>query len=133
MPPGSVTAGSPKPNDRKQLWRELAVIRFGFPGNWGEQGADAGLYENSDIWGIRILILEPVSDAIQQELSRHFALVSKSEERIRILGEFPVRKFLKDGKQPLDPDGNPGHQLPGQGASRRRLDLPDAGRATAWC
>src|SRR5262249_55808677 len=38
---------------------------------------------------------------------RHFALTSNAEERIRILGEFPVRKFGADGKQPLDPDGNP--------------------------
>jgi hypothetical protein len=37
----------------------------------------------------------------------HFALGSNSEERVRILGEFPVRKFSTDGKQPLDPDGNP--------------------------
>jgi hypothetical protein len=106
VPPGSVTARSSKPDDRKNLWRELAVSRFGFPGNWGEQGADAGLYQNSDIWGIRILILEPVSDALTKKPG-HFALVSGSEERIRILGEFPVRKFSKDGKQPLDPDGNP--------------------------
>jgi hypothetical protein len=104
--PGSVTARSTKPGDRKHLWRELSVSRFGFPGNWGEQGADAGLYENSDIWGIRILILEPVSDVIANKRG-HFALVSNGEERIRILGEFPVRKFSKDGKQPLDPDGNP--------------------------
>jgi hypothetical protein len=106
VPSGSVTAVSSKPNDRKQLWRELAISRFGFPGNWGEQGTDAGLYENSDIWGIRILVLEPVSDVVHQK-RRHFALGSNSEERIRILGEFPVRKFSKDNKQPLDPDGNP--------------------------
>ena len=67
VPAGSVTAVSAKPNDRKQQWRELAVSRFGFPGNWGEQGADAGLYENSDIWGIRILVLEPVSDVVSQQ------------------------------------------------------------------
>ena len=106
VPPGSVTARSAKPEDRKHLWRELAITRFGFPGNWGEQGADAGLYENSDIWGIRILILEPVSDVVSKKRG-HFALGSDAEERIRILGEFPVRKFSKDGKQPLDPDGNP--------------------------
>jgi hypothetical protein len=106
VPPGSVTAVSTRPNDRKHLWRELAISRFGFPGNWGEQGTDAGLYDNSDIWGIRILILEPVSDVIHQK-RYHYALGSNSEERIRILGEFPVRKFSKDGKQPLDPDGNP--------------------------
>ena len=57
VPPGSVTAQSPRPNDRKQMWRELAPTL----GNWSQQGADAGLYENSDIWGIRIVILEPVS------------------------------------------------------------------------
>ncbi len=104
VPPGSVTARSPKPNDRKQMWRELAPTL----GNWSKQGADSGLYENSDIWGIRIVILEPVSDLghRQEPQSRHFALVSKSEERLRILGEFPVRKFGANGKQPLDPDGN---------------------------
>ena len=106
VPPGSVTARSAKPDDRKRQWRELAVSRFGFPGNWGEQGADAGLYENSDIWGIRILILEPVSEVLMKKPG-HYSLVSNSEERIRILGEFPVRKFSRDGKQPLDPDGNP--------------------------
>lgn len=116
VPPGSVTARSAKPEDRKQLWRELSVSRFGFPGNWGEQGADAGLYSNSDIWGIRILILEPVSDVLTKKPG-HFALGSDAAERIRILGEFPVRHFLpspsgrgvggEGGKQPLDPDGNP--------------------------
>ena len=44
----------------------------------------------------------------QEPQSRHFALVSNSEERLRILGEFPVRKFGRpEGTQPLDPDGNP--------------------------
>ena len=105
VPEGSVTAMSRTPTDRKRQWRELAVSRFSRPGNWGEQGADAGLYDNSDIWGIRILLLEPVSDAVFRE-RRHFALGSRSEERLRILGEFPVRKFNGD-KQPLDPDGNP--------------------------
>jgi hypothetical protein len=105
----SVTAASATPTDRKKQWRELAISRFGKPGNWGEQGSDAGLYDNSDIWGIRILLLEPVSDAVFKE-RRHFALGSNSEERIRILGEFPVRKFNGDD-QPLDPDGNPDTSL----------------------
>lgn len=105
VPEGSVTAVSRKPDDRPFQWRELATSRFSRPGNWGEQGADAGLYDNSDIWGIRILVLEPVSDAVYQE-GNHFTPVSNAEERLRILGEFPVRKF--DGKtQPIDPDGNP--------------------------
>lgn len=105
VPEGSVTAQSRTPDNRVAMWRELSVSRFGKPGNWGEQGGDAGLYSNSDIWGIRIVVLEPVSDAVFRE-RRHFALGSNAEERIRILGEFPVRKFDGD-QQPLDPDGNP--------------------------
>jgi hypothetical protein len=105
VPDGDVTAGSAQPGDRKALWRDLSVTRFGRPGNWGEQGADAGLYDNADIWGIRMVVLEPVSDVVYQR-QRHFALGSNSEERLRILGEFPVRKFDGDN-QPLDPDGNP--------------------------
>jgi hypothetical protein len=110
VPEGSVTAGSSnaKPDDPLTLWRELAVARFDRLANWGEQGADAGLYDNGDIWGVRILILEPVSHAVYQK-RRHFALGSNAEERIRILGEFPVRKFddSQGGEQQLDPDGNP--------------------------
>ncbi|NIP92245.1 MAG: hypothetical protein GWO24_01720, partial [Akkermansiaceae bacterium] len=105
VPPGSVTARSSSPDDRQRLWRELGVSRFGFPGNWGEQGADAGLYANHDIWGIRILITEPVSDAVFRKRP-HFSLGSNSEERLRILGEFPVRKF-QNGSQTRDSDGNP--------------------------
>src|SRR5207237_10256963 len=59
VPTGSVTAVSTKPRDRKHLWRELAVSRFGFPGNWGEQGADAGPDANSDIWSTRIRTPHP--------------------------------------------------------------------------
>lgn len=105
VPVNATTSISQTPADRKQQWRDLSVARFGFPGNWGEQGGDAGLYENSDIWGVRILVLEPVSDVVWQK-HHHFALGSNSEERIRILGEFPVRKFDGD-KQLTDPDGNP--------------------------
>src|SRR5204863_5832729 len=47
VPPGSVTAVSTKPGDRKQQWRELAAAG----GNWRTRGADAGLYDNSVIWG----------------------------------------------------------------------------------
>ena len=35
------------------------------------------------------------------------AFYNHANERLRILGEIPVRKFGTDGKQPLDPDGNP--------------------------
>lgn len=75
-------------------------------GNWTRQGADAGRYDNRDIWGIRIVALEPTTDRQGSDPQRLFYNHARSE-RMRILGEFPVRKFGKDGKQPLDPDGNP--------------------------
>jgi hypothetical protein len=76
--------------------------------NWDGQGADAGLYANSDIHAIRILAMEPPSIPVAGKFANH------AGERLRILGEIPVRKFevrdpktaLKNG-QPVDPDGNP--------------------------
>jgi mono/diheme cytochrome c family protein len=68
--------------------------------NWDGQGADAGLYSNSDIHAIRILVMEPPSLPVVGRFS------NLAGERLRILGEIPVRKFDGD-KQPLDPDGNP--------------------------
>jgi len=68
--------------------------------NWTLQGADAGLYSNSDIHGIRVIAMEPPSAATSNKVG------NPAGERFRILGEFPVRHFGKDG-QPLDPDGNP--------------------------
>jgi hypothetical protein len=76
---------------------------FGFAfgtNNWGSQGADAGLYENSDIHAIRILAMEPPTSG----LSGRF--YNRADERLRILGEIPVRKF-NGNAQPTDPDGNP--------------------------
>jgi hypothetical protein len=69
--------------------------------NWDGQGADAGLYSNSDIHAIRILAMEPASLPVAGKFS------NLAGERLRILGEFPVRHFRDGSKQPLDPDGNP--------------------------
>src|SRR6516162_3454046 len=74
--------------------------------NWSQQGADAGLYTNDDIHAIRILALEPASLAVAGRF------YNVAHERMRILGEIPVRKFgepgaAATGSQPLDPDGNP--------------------------
>jgi hypothetical protein len=68
--------------------------------NWDGQGADAGLYANSDIHAIRILAMEPPSIPVVGKFS------NQAGERLRILGEIPVRKFNGD-RQPTDPDGNP--------------------------
>src|SRR6185436_7325471 len=55
---------------------------------------------------IRILLLEP-NTAREGGPKRGTLFFNHAHERMRILGEFPVRKFDADGKQPLDPDGNP--------------------------
>jgi hypothetical protein len=72
--------------------------------NWFNQGADAGRYTNADIHAVRILAMEPTTDRKGANGGRTFR--SHASERLRILGEIPLRKF-GSGKEPLDPDGNP--------------------------
>jgi hypothetical protein len=71
--------------------------------NWTVQGADAGLYGNDEIHAIRILLLEPTTENRPKGGRSYY---NHARERMRILGEIPVRKFKGDS-QPLDPDGNP--------------------------
>jgi hypothetical protein len=100
VPKGSVTATGNPYNAFSHSMSE--------PPNWGGQGADAGVYANSDIHAIRILAMEPATRSVAGRFYNH------AQERLRILGEIPVRKYeirntkseLKDG-QPVDPDGNP--------------------------
>jgi hypothetical protein len=73
--------------------------------NWFNQGADTGPYSNGDIHAIRILVMEPTTDRKRGPKSGRL-FYSHAQERLRILGEIPVRKFTGD-KQPADPDGNP--------------------------
>jgi mono/diheme cytochrome c family protein len=74
------------------------------PLNWHNQGADAGLYTNDDIHAVRVLVMEPTTDRKGANSGRRF--FNHAQERLRILGEIPLRKFA-DGKQPTDPDRNP--------------------------
>jgi len=74
--------------------------------NWVYQGSDAGLYNNSEIWAVRVLAMEPnthrsYGPAEGQQFFSH------ANERLRILGEIPVRKFHEDGSPILDSEGNP--------------------------
>src|SRR5262249_46075572 len=94
--PGSVTASYAADKD------PTGARGFDRSNNWVVQGADAGLYGNDDVHAIRILLLEPTT-----EVGGPRAHYNHGHERMRILGEFPVRKFDKAGKEPLDPDGNP--------------------------
>jgi len=74
--------------------------------NWSYQGADAGLYPDSEIWALRIVALEPNTHrSYGPNEGRHFE--SFATERHRILGELPLRKFDGEGNAILDPQGNP--------------------------
>jgi len=74
--------------------------------NWEAQGADAGKYTNADIWAIRIVALEPNTHRSYgpNEGSKYYNFAN---ERHRILGEIPLRKFNGSGQPILDPEGNP--------------------------
>src|SRR5262249_20635556 len=113
--PGSVTAAFAGGTDRTgfQDLDPFNTAEDGASFNWFNQGADAGRYSNDDIHAIRILVMEPTTDRHNGPKSgRTFR--SHASERLRILGEIPVRKFGKaepgasaTGGQLLDPDGNP--------------------------
>ncbi len=78
--------------------------------NWATQGADAGLYNDSDIHAVRILLMEPNPDRGYGPHSspnggRFFD--NHANERLRILGEIPLRKFDQEDKPILDYTGAP--------------------------
>jgi hypothetical protein len=102
VPPDKVRATYAGGGDPFQGLGSLASPDFA--GNWHAQGADACRYEDSEIHAVRILATEPTTDprytAAGQRLWWNIA-----NERLRILGEIPVRK-LQGGRQPTDPDGN---------------------------
>ncbi|HTU93557.1 MAG TPA: hypothetical protein VMF69_25985 [Gemmataceae bacterium] len=102
VPPGKVTAAYGGGNDPFQGLGTLNY--YGFPGNWFSQGSDSCRYENSEIHAIRIVVTEPTTDPRYTGKATRLWW-NTANERLRILGEFPVRKFQGD-KQPIDPDGN---------------------------
>ncbi len=74
--------------------------------NWLVQGADAGRYDNEDIWAVRVVAMEPNSHrSYGPAEGRRFS--SHAGERLRILGEIPLRKSNGRGGEPLDAEGNP--------------------------
>jgi hypothetical protein len=111
VPNDSVTSSFTGTNDP---WRGLDPFTThgnGMPLNWHNQGGDAGLYSNDQIHAIRILAQEPTTDR-HRGFKQGRQFFNHANERLRILGEIPVRKFAtrtdKSVKgQPADPDGNP--------------------------
>ena len=74
--------------------------------NWGWQGADAGKYANSDIWAVRVLGMEGNTHrSYGPHNGQHF--FNHINEKLRILGEIPLRKFDANGSLILDSMGNP--------------------------
>lgn len=78
--------------------------------NWSTQGADAGKYTNNEIWAVRVLAMEPNSDRgygpnASSNGGIHF--FNHANERLRILGEIPLRNVDFNGDPVIDQDGNP--------------------------
>ncbi|MBX3701186.1 MAG: hypothetical protein KF903_09340 [Dokdonella sp.] len=74
--------------------------------NWAAQGADAGKYTNADIWAVRILAMEPNTHRSYGP-DEGMQFFSHASERLRVLGEIPLRKTTSGGQPLLDPEGNP--------------------------
>ncbi len=74
--------------------------------NWSTQGADAGLYDDSEIWAVRILAMEPNTHRSYGP-NAGIQFSSHANERLRILGEIQLRKYDASDDPVLDPEGNP--------------------------
>lgn len=107
-PNGVVNGVTATSSNSKNRWKGLDAFTShgnGPPLNWHNQGADAGLYSSDEIHAVRIVTLEPTTDRRGANAGRGFH--NHARERIRILGEIPLRTFNDKGEQPLDPDRNP--------------------------
>src|SRR5262249_1979613 len=94
VPKNGVTAAYRGGNDPWKGLDPFTTHGNGMPLNWHNQGADAGLYTNNDIHAIRILVQEPTTDRHRGSYPRDGRLFyNHAQERLRILGEIPVRKY----------------------------------------
>ena len=78
--------------------------------NWSWQGADSGRYSNADIYAVRILAMEPSTHVGRGPgigSGRVRGFYNFAQERLRVLGEIPLRKQDEQGQPILDSDGNP--------------------------
>ena len=83
------------------------------PANWWRQGADVLGYPDSEIYAIRLVLTEPTSQlkygpggAGKPHWRQGSQGVETPNERLRILGEIPVRKRDAQGQVLLDIDGH---------------------------
>jgi hypothetical protein len=74
--------------------------------NWEAQGSDAGRYADAQIWAVRVVAMEPNTHrSYGPNAGAQFH--SHASERLRILGEIPLRKTAPGGGPLLDAEGNP--------------------------
>lgn len=105
--PGSVTSTYADPKARWWSYAsQTANAWYQSKWNFSGQGAECGPFDNSKIHALRILAQEPTTSYLQAGSQHPWNQVG-FKERLRILGEIPLRKFDSTGKQILDPDGNP--------------------------
>jgi Hydrazine synthase alpha subunit middle domain len=75
--------------------------------NWVNQGADAGKYTSDDIFAVRIVAMEGVAHRSYGPQSGTAFKAHQGRERLRILGEIPLKKKDAQGNFVRDSDGNP--------------------------
>src|SRR5262249_9594031 len=98
--------GIVRPGEVTGTWPGKDKVPYGHweEGNWGSQGADAGLYTNDQIHAIRILAMEPTT-ARHGGAKAGRLFYNHARERLRIPAEMPGRKF-SSGREPPAPAGN---------------------------
>ncbi|HWM94124.1 MAG TPA: hypothetical protein VN493_25425 [Thermoanaerobaculia bacterium] len=87
-----------------RFWEDRDPFNTGdeAPNRWIRQGGDAGIYGDDEVWAVRVLLQVPATDRSYPDNGRKFAVVGG--ERMRILGEVPVRK--PGAPRLLRPDGS---------------------------
>jgi Hydrazine synthase alpha subunit middle domain len=75
--------------------------------NWFNQGADAGKYTNDDIYAVRIVGMEGVVHRSYGPNAGKAFNAFHGNERLRVLGEIPLKKNDQGGNVIRDSDGNP--------------------------
>ncbi|GJM09178.1 MAG: hypothetical protein DHS20C11_14540 [Lysobacteraceae bacterium] len=74
--------------------------------NWVYQGSDAGKYDDSEIWAVRLVALEANTHrSYGPNYGQQFD--NFANERHRIMGEIPLRKEDGNGQPVMDSEGNP--------------------------
>ncbi|MCF6324801.1 MAG: Ig-like domain-containing protein [Gammaproteobacteria bacterium] len=75
--------------------------------NLAVSGAELAIFDNDEIFGIRVLIPVPQISEDLEPYIRAEKWAGYQRHHLRILGEYPVRKPDGNGVEPVDEQGNP--------------------------